>query len=211
MSARIKICGLKDPDMARAIALAGADAIGLVFYPPSPRHVDLPAAEAITAALPAFVSSVGLFVDASVTEVKNVLARVPLDLLQFHGNESPDYCASFGRPYIKAVRVKPGLDLLEYAQRYASARGLLCDAYSPVAPGGTGERFDWRLLPADLPLPLILSGGLVAANVGDGIRATRPWAVDVSSGVERQRGEKDLNLARGFIDAVRAAAFLEHT
>jgi len=210
MLARIKICGLKDPHMARAIALAGADAIGLVFYPPSPRHVDLDTARAIADALPAFVSSVGLFVDATVAEVEDVLAKVPLDLLQFHGDESPEYCASFGRPYIKAVRVKPGLDLLEYARRYTGARGLLCDAYSPVAPGGTGERFDWRLLPRDLPLPLILSGGLVAANIGDGIRATRPWAVDVSSGVERQRGEKDLDLAREFIDAVRATVFLEH-
>lgn len=205
MSARIKICGLKDPLTARAIAMAGADAIGLVFYPPSPRHVDAQTAASIVAALPAFVSSVGLFVDAAPEAVANVLAATPLDLLQFHGDESPDYCRSFGRPYIKAVRVKPGLDLLEYANRYHDARGLLCDAYSPTAPGGTGERFDWNLLPADLPLPLILSGGLLAANVGEGIRACAPWAVDVSSGVERQRGVKDMQLAREFITAVRAA------
>ena len=136
MTPRIKICGLRQADDAVASARLGADAIGLVFYAPSPRHVSVVAAAEIVAALPPFVASVGLFVDAAPEEVEGVLRSVHLDLLQFHGDESPQYCASFGRPYIKAIRVKPGVDLVEYANRYAGARGLLCDAYSPAAPGG---------------------------------------------------------------------------
>jgi len=186
-------------------ARLGADAIGLVFYPASPRHVDIATAAAVCAALPAFVASVGLFVDAEPAEVREVLARVPLDLLQFHGDESPDYCRSFGRPYLKAVRVKHDVNLLEYAARYADARGLLVDAYVPGVPGGTGEAFDWSLLPADLPLPLILSGGLGPHNAGEAARTVRPWALDVSSGVESGRGIKDLNKIAAFIQAVHAA------
>ncbi|GLR13336.1 N-(5'-phosphoribosyl)anthranilate isomerase [Chitinimonas prasina] len=203
MTARIKICGLRDVATARATAALGADAIGLVFHEASPRHVSINTAHEIVAALPPFVSTVGLFVDADPSLVEGVLRTLPLDLLQFHGDEPPEYCRAFGRPYIKAVRVKPGLDLLELADRYADARGLLCDAYSPLAHGGTGERFDWNLLPASLPLPLILSGGLDATNVADAIRAVRPWAVDVSSGVESQRGIKDLDRVAQFIAAVR--------
>ncbi|MDN3577300.1 phosphoribosylanthranilate isomerase [Chitinimonas viridis] len=203
MTARIKICGLRDVATARATAALGADAIGLVFHEASPRHVSINTAHEIVAALPPFVSTVGLFVDADPSLVEGVLRTLPLDLLQFHGDEPPEYCRAFGRPYIKAVRVKPGLDLLELADRYADARGLLCDAYSPLAHGGTGERFDWNLLPASLPLPLILSGGLDSANVADAIRAVRPWAVDVSSGVESQRGIKDLDRVAQFIAAVR--------
>lgn len=203
---RIKICGIKDPAMARDIALAGADALGLVFFASSPRHVDTTAAQNIVAAIPAFVTSVGLFVDAPAAYVRTVLDHASLDLLQFHGDEPADYCRSFGRPYIKAVRVKPGLDLVEYAASYPDARGLLCDAWSPAAPGGTGERFDWGLLPSNLSLPLLLSGGLNPQNVGDAVQTTRPWAVDVSSGVELRRGEKDIQLVHAFIAAVRQAS-----
>lgn len=168
MTARIKICGLRDVATARATAALGADAIGLVFHEASPRHVSINTAHEIVAALPPFVSTVGLFVDADPNLVEGVLRTLPLDLLQFHGDEPPEYCRAFGRPYIKAVRVKPGLDLLELADRYADARGLLCDAYSPLAHGGTGERFDWNLLPASLPLPLILSGGPRTSMSGHG-------------------------------------------
>ncbi|WP_374356132.1 phosphoribosylanthranilate isomerase [Chitinimonas sp.] len=203
MSPRIKICGLRDVATAQAVAALGADAIGLVFHEPSPRHVSINLAHEIVAALPPFVMSVGLFVDASIAQVEGVLRTLPLDLLQFHGDETPEYCRSFGRPYIKAVRVKAGVDLLEYADRFADARGLLCDAYSPSAPGGTGERFDWRLLPAQLPLPLILSGGLDPRNVAAAVAQVKPWAVDVSSGVESVRGIKDIEKVRQFIHAVR--------
>ncbi|WP_148715847.1 phosphoribosylanthranilate isomerase [Chitinolyticbacter meiyuanensis] len=205
MIPRIKICGLRDAPTAAAASRLGADAIGLVFYGPSPRNVDLDTAAAVCASLPAFVSSVGLFVDAEPDFVRAVLARVPLDLLQFHGDESPEYCRSFGRPYLKAVRVKHDVNLLEYAARFADARGLLVDAYVPGVPGGTGEAFDWSLLPADLPLPLILSGGLAPHNAKDAVRAVKPWAVDVSSGVESGRGIKDLNKIAAFIQAVHAA------
>jgi phosphoribosylanthranilate isomerase len=206
MIPRIKICGLRDVAMACDMAGLGVDAIGLVFHEPSPRNVSINIAHEIVAALPPFVSSVGLFVDAGHDAVEGVLRTLSLDLLQFHGDETPEFCRSFGRPYLKAVRVKPGLDLVEYAERYGDARGLLCDAYSPSAHGGTGEWFDWALLPRTLPLPLVLSGGLNADNVGDAIRQTRPWAVDVSSGVEQTRGVKDLELARRFVGAVRRAA-----
>lgn len=203
MIPRVKICGLRDVATAVEVARLGADAVGLVFYRPSPRFVELEAAAAIARALPAFVSCVGLFVDHAEADVEAVLSRVPLDLLQFHGEETPEQCRRWGRPYIKAVRVKPGLDLLEYAGRYADARGLLCDAFSPAAPGGTGERFDWALLPERLPLPLILSGGLAPDNVAAAVAATRPWAVDVSSGVESARGVKDLERVARFVAAAK--------
>lgn len=199
---RIKICGLKSPELARATVEAGADAIGLVFYPKSPRNISPEQAAEIVGALPAFSSSVGLFVDADPAFVRKVLSVAPLDLLQFHGDESPEYCRSFGRPYVKAVRVRPDLDLVEYAGRFSDSRGLLCDAYHPDAPGGTGQQFDWELLPADLPLPLILSGGLTPENVGQAIKVTHPWAVDVSSGVESSKGIKDIDLVKAFIGGV---------
>jgi phosphoribosylanthranilate isomerase len=206
MVPRIKICGIRDVGTARSVAAMGVDALGLVFHAPSPRNVSMNVAHEIVAALPPFVVSVGLFADAEHGAVEGVLRTLPLDLLQFHGDETPEYCRSFGRPYIKAVRVKPGVDLVEYADRFGDARGLLCDAYSPAAFGGTGERFDWSLLPAQLPLPLVLSGGLNDQNVADAVRQTRPWAVDVSSGVERTRGVKDMALVRQFVEAVRRAA-----
>lgn len=205
MTPRIKICGLQDAETAVSAVRLGADAIGLVFYAPSPRAVNVERAQQIVRTLPAFVSSVGLFVDADPAYVSSVLKQVQLDLLQFHGDESAAYCRQFNRPYLKAVRVKPGLDLLEYAARYEDARGLLVDAYVPDAPGGTGETFDWSLLPVQLPLPLVLSGGLHAGNVADAIRQVRPWAVDVSSGVERTKGIKDVAKIAAFIEQVNSA------
>jgi phosphoribosylanthranilate isomerase len=205
MKTRIKICGLRDAATARETAQLGADAIGLVFYAPSPRHVEIDAAREIVAALPPFVMSVGLFVDAEPDYVRSVLAQVPLDVLQFHGNESPAYCEQFSRPYLKAVRVKPGLNLLEYAASYAGARGLLVDAFVEGVPGGTGEGFDWSLLPADLPLPLILSGGLYPGNVKAAVEEVRPWAVDVSSGVESAKGIKDVAKIAAFVEEVNRA------
>ncbi|AMC34332.1 phosphoribosylanthranilate isomerase [Janthinobacterium sp. B9-8] len=208
MKTRIKICGLRDPEMARLTAKAGADAIGLVFYPPSPRHVEIAMAEQIVAALPAFVSSVGLFVNADAAFVRSVLAKVPLDLLQFHGDETPEYCRQFGRPYLKALRVRPDLNLVEYAQRFVDAlcKGILVDAFVEGVPGGTGEAFDWDLLPKDLPLPLVLSGGLHSDNVYEAICKVRPWAVDVSSGVESSKGIKDVAKIATFINQAEREA-----
>ena len=185
MRTRVKICGITRVDDGVAAALAGADAIGLNFWSGTPRCVALDQALAITNALPAFVTVAGLFVDPAPEAVRAALAAVPLDLLQFHGDEPPDFCASFGRPYVKAVPVKPGVDLLHYASRYAGARGWLFDAFQPGGlPGGTGTTFDWNEVPGGLTRPLILSGGLTPQNVGAAVRAVRPWAVDVSSGVE---------------------------
>jgi phosphoribosylanthranilate isomerase len=185
MRTRVKICGITRIDDGIAAARAGADAIGLVFWSGTPRCVSFDQARAIAAALPAFVTVVGLFVDPAADAVRAALAEVPLDLLQFHGDEPPDLCAGFGRPYIKAVPVKPGVDLLQYASRYSGARALLFDAFQPGGlPGGTGTTFDWSEVPGGLARPMILSGGLTPQNVGAAIRALRPWAVDVSSGVE---------------------------
>lgn len=206
MISRVKICGLREVETAVETACLGADAIGLVFYAPSPRAVDIETAGRIVRALPPFVSAVGLFVDADPGFVRQVLDSVSLDLLQFHGEESPAYCRQFNRPYLKAVRVKPGLNLLEYAARYPDTRGLLVDAWVSNAPGGTGETFDWALLPSELPLPLILSGGLNPGNVAGAIQRTHPWAVDVSSGVESGRGIKDVAKIAAFVEAVRSAA-----
>jgi len=205
MPVRVKICGVTRVEDALAAAHAGADAIGLVFYEKSPRHVSLEAARAILARLPPFVTSVGLFVDAAPEAVRAVLAALPLDLLQFHGEEPPEYCRAFGRPYIKAVRVRPGVDLVEWAARFADSRGLLLDAYVEGTPGGTGRVFDWSLIPRDLPLPIVLSGGLAADNVEEAIRRVRPWAVDVSSGVEAAKGIKDAAKIAAFMRGVRNA------
>ncbi len=202
---RVKICGLRDPAAARAAAQMGADAIGLVFYGPSPRNVSVAEAQAVLAALPPFVTSVGLFVNADADWLRDLLKVLPLDLLQFHGDESPEYCRSFGKPWIKAVRVKQDTNLLEYAAQFHDARGLLVDAFVEGTPGGTGEAFDWSLIPKDLPLPLILSGGLDPVNVGEAVARVAPWAVDVSSGVESARGVKDLNKVAQFIKAARHA------
>ncbi len=205
---RIKICGITRPEDALAAARAGADAIGLVFYPPSPRAVDLPRAGDIVRALPALVGVVALFVNAQPAQVFEVIDRLRPSLLQFHGDETPEDCERYGHPYLRAARVRPGLDLLDLAARYRQARGhargLLLDAYVE-GYGGGGEVFDWSLIPADVGCPVVLSGGLHAANVGQAIGCVRPWAVDVSSGVEAAKGVKDAAAMRAFVAAARAA------
>ena len=201
---RIKICGLKDPNHARLAAETGADAIGLVFYGPSPRFVEVSLARALVDALPPYVSAVGLFVNAPEREVRDVLGAVRLDLLQFQGDEPTTFCESFRLPFVRAVRMEAGTDLVEWAGRFAHAKALLLDAHVPGTPGGTGRTFDWAAIPRDLPIAIILSGGLTPDNVGEAIRTVRPWAVDVSSGVERARGEKDPRLIVDFIRSVRS-------
>jgi phosphoribosylanthranilate isomerase len=200
---RIKICGITRAQDLYAVAHGGADAIGLVFYEKSPRHVTLPQAVELSRALPPFVTTVGLFVNPSVEYVREVLAQVSLDVLQFHGEESPEFCAQFDKPYLKAIRVKAGVDLVQCAARYAGAQGLLLDAYVEGTHGGTGESFDWALIPHDLALPVILSGGLHAANVAEAIKQVRPYAVDVSSGVEASKGIKDTAKVAAFIKEVK--------
>ncbi len=200
---RIKICGITRVEDALAAAHSGADAIGLVFHEKSPRYVPAQQAARLAKALPPFVTVVGLFVNVSADYVHAVLEKVPLDLLQFHGEESPDFCSCFDRPYIKAIRVRAGVDLVQCASRYASAQGLLLDAWVEGTHGGTGQSFDWALIPHDLPLPVILSGGLNPGNVGEAIRAVRPYAVDVSSGVEAGKGIKDPAKIAAFIKEVK--------
>ena len=199
---RSKICGITRIEDALIAAEAGADAIGLVFYAKSPRAVSIQQARDIVAALPAFVTTVGLFVNASHKELNDVLAGVALDLLQFHGDETPAECESYQRPYIKALRVKPGDDIAQLAAPYAKARGILLDTYVPGVPGGTGAAFDWSLVPSGLPQPVILAGGLSAANVQAAIEQVRPYAVDVSGGVEAGKGIKDAAKIRAFMQAV---------
>jgi Phosphoribosylanthranilate isomerase len=200
---RTKICGITRAEDALAAAHSGADAIGLVFYQRSPRHVDVAQAKKLAGALPPFVTVVGLFVNADETFVREVLANVPLDLLQFHGDETPEYCAQFDKPYLKAIRVKAGVDLLQCASDFRSAKGLLLDAHVEGIPGGTGTAFDWTLIPKQLPLPVILSGGLDAENVAAAIKQVRPYAVDVSSGVEASKGIKDAAKIAAFINEVK--------
>lgn len=202
MNTRIKICGITRVQDGLAAARLGAHAIGLVFYDASPRAVDAQQARSIVDILPPFVTTVGLFVNAEAGAVRETLANVPLQLLQFHGDETPDYCAAFGVPYLKAVRVRPGVDLLQYARDFRTARGLLLDAYVEGVHGGTGATFDWSLIPQSLPLPIVLSGGLDADNVAAAVRAVRPWAVDVSSGVESAKGIKDAAKMEAFMNGV---------
>ena len=199
---RSKICGITRIEDALIAAEAGADAIGLVFYAKSPRAVSIQQARDIVAALPAFVTTVGLFVNASREELNDVLAGVALDLLQFHGDETPAECECYQRPYIKALRVKPGDDIAQLAAPYAKARGILLDTYVPGIPGGTGAAFDWSLVPRDLPQPVILAGGLSADNVQAAIEKVRPYAVDVSGGVEADKGIKDAAKIRAFMQAI---------
>jgi phosphoribosylanthranilate isomerase len=182
---------------------AGADAIGLVFYPPSPRNLSLDLARAIVAAMPPFVTVVGLFVDPAQEQVAAVLRECGLGLLQFHGDEAPDFCRCFRRPYLKAVRVRPGADLVQYLEPYHDAQGWLLDAYHDRLYGGTGETFDWKLIPRSLARPLVLSGGLTPDNVAAAVRLLRPWAVDVSSGVEAAKGVKDAAKIAAFIAGVK--------
>ncbi|MNO55325.1 N-(5'-phosphoribosyl)anthranilate isomerase [compost metagenome] len=202
---RSKICGITRIEDALAAAEAGADAIGLVFYAKSPRAVDVRQARAIIAELPPFVTTVGLFVNASRCELNEILEVVPLDLLQFHGDETPQDCEGYNRPWIKALRVRPGDDLEAACRLYAGARGVLLDTYVPGIPGGTGEAFDWSLVPARLSKPIILAGGLSAQNVGQAIAQVRPYAVDVSGGVEEAKGIKDAAKIEAFMRAVKQA------
>ena len=205
MVTAVKICGITRRDDALAAARLGAHAVGLVFCARSPRNVSIAAAQEIVAALPPFVMAVGLFVDAAARDIEAVLSEVRLDLLQFHGDETAAFCARFGVPFIKAARVRPGLDLIQYARDYGAARGLLLDAFVDGTHGGTGTAFDWNLVPPDLHLPVVLSGGLNPANVSDAIRRVSPWAVDVSSGVEASPGIKDPQKIAAFMKEVRSA------
>jgi phosphoribosylanthranilate isomerase len=205
MAVRVKICGITRIDDLHAACDVGADALGFVFYDKSPRHVSVEAAAALVRALPPFVQSVGLFVNADPAYIESVLQQVPLDVLQFHGDESPVDCIRFGRPYLKAVRVKADTDLLKCAADFDTARGLLLDAYVAGVPGGTGERFDWGLIPASLPKPVILSGGLTPDNIVEAVQGVRPWAVDVSSGVELSKGIKDSHKMAQFIAKAKAS------
>lgn len=204
MKPRIKICGLTREEDMRAAIDAQVDAVGLVFYPASPRYVDLKTAAELAVLAPPFVMVVGLFVNADPAVVRETLAAVPIHLLQFHGDEDEDYCRQFDRPYIKAVRVKPGIDLAQYAVGFRSARAMLLDAFVD-GYGGGGKTFDWSLIPTDLGKPVILSGGLNAGNIGEAIARIRPAAVDVSSGVEAAKGIKDAEKIREFVAAVRVA------
>ncbi len=201
---RIKICGLTRLGDVRAAVDAGADAIGLVFYAKSPRYVELAQAAALARAIPPLVTIVGLFVNADPAQVRRTLAAVPIHLLQFHGDEDEAYCRQFDRPFIKAARVAPGMDLLQYAGAFPSAQAILLDAFVD-GYGGGGKVFDWSLVPEGLATPIILSGGLDADNVADAIARVRPAAVDVSSGVEVSKGIKDAAKMRAFVAAVRAA------
>ena len=200
---RIKICGITRVEDALAAARSGADAIGLVFYHRSPRHVTVEQARQLAIALPPFVTVAGLFVNAEAAVVREALENVPLDLLQFHGDESPEYCAQFNKPFLKAIRVKAGVDLLQCASDFRSAKALLLDSHVEGTPGGTGTSFDWIAIPKRLPLPMILSGGLDAGNVAAAIKQLRPYAVDVSSGVEAGKGIKDAAKIAAFINEVK--------
>ncbi len=201
---RIKICGLtREADVDEAIA-AGADALGFVLYERSPRHVPLARAAALARRLPPFVTPVLLFVNATPQLLRQASETLPQALLQFHGDETPEQCAAADRPYLRAARMAPGLDLLDFAARHAGAQGLLLDTHVE-GYGGSGKVFDWSLIPPDVPLPVVLSGGLSPANVIDGVLAVRPWAVDVSSGVELSKGLKSGPLMRRFCKAVREA------
>lgn len=201
--ARIKICGITRVKDALAAAQAGADAIGLVFHAASPRAVSVEQARAIAQAMPPFVTVVGLFVDAPEADIRAVLDQVPLDLLQFHGDEPDSFCQRFARPYLKAVRVRPGDDLNALAANWPGASGILLDSYKPGVPGGTGETFDWSMIPSQRSWMLVLAGGLQADNVRQAIDMTAPWAVDVSGGVEAAKGIKDVDKINAFIHEVK--------
>ena len=204
MRTRVKICGITREVDAIAACEAGADALGFVFYEKSPRFVTPQQAGQLAAVVSPFVSRVGLFVNPTPDDVQCALATGALHLLQFHGEEMPEFCASFGVPWIKAARMRPGFDLLEFATRFRAGDGLLCDTFVDGF-GGAGQTFDWGLIPKGLMRPLILSGGLDAGNVGEAIRKVRPQAVDVSSGIESAKGIKDAVRINEFIQKVRQA------
>ncbi|MFO8140398.1 MAG: phosphoribosylanthranilate isomerase [Marinobacter sp.] len=202
MSTRVKICGLTRPEDIDAAVALGVDAIGLVFYEPSPRSVTLDQAKALVARIPAFVTVTGLFVNPDRQFVESALQAVPLDLLQFHGDETPEFCRGFERRWIKAVRVRVPGQIGQAFSDYHDAAGLLVDAWDPQCYGGTGQSFNWSLIPDDRPLPLILAGGLSSANVARAIEEVRPWAVDVSGGVEQSKGKKDATKLSDFMKEV---------
>lgn len=200
---RVKICGITSPADAKTVASNGADAIGIVFYEKSPRNVDIATAKAICDAIPPFVTTVALFMDAEQTKVEAVLGEVSFDLLQFHGAESPTYCEQFARPYIKAVPMKGGQDFHAYAAQHPNARGFLVDSHAPGEAGGTGEAFDWTEIPVEYSKPIILAGGLHPDNVAQAIQTAKVYAVDVSSGVEAAPGIKDKQKIQHFMQEVR--------
>jgi phosphoribosylanthranilate isomerase len=204
MRTRIKICGITSVEDALAATRLGADAIGLVFYPPSPRYVEVEQAAEIAAALPPFVTTVALFVNADEQTIADVVSRVRIDLIQFHGNECKDYCGLHQRPYIKAVRMSDDVDLDKQLNDFSQARGLLLDTYKAGVPGGTGEQFNWDRVPAHLADKIILAGGLTPENVKDAVVQVHPYAVDVSGGVESAPGKKDTEKMARFIEAVRS-------
>jgi phosphoribosylanthranilate isomerase len=203
---RVKICGITRQEDAEVAVAAGCDAIGLVFYRPSPRYIRPEMAAQIVSRLPPFVSVVGLFVDAEPEEILQVMKLVHLDLLQFHGNESPEACERFDWPYMKAIRVKPDTNLLQYAEQFKHAQALLLDAFIEGLPGGTGQVFDWDIIPKTLPLPVVLAGGLSPENVVQAIRQVQPYAVDVSGGVEFNKGIKDAAKIAAFMRGVSDAS-----
>lgn len=202
MRTRVKICGFTRVEDAVSAARLGVDAIGLVFYPPSPRHVGIDQAIEIVRDLPAFVSVVALFVDERESRIREVLERVPIDCLQFHGDEPAEVCRIYRKPYMKALSMKQGIDISGLAMQYHDAAGLLLDAYHPGAKGGTGSRFDWELIPDHCALPIILAGGLDADNARQAVQTVRPYALDVSSGVEAEKGIKDALKMAAFIREV---------
>ena len=202
---RVKICGITTVDMAQEAVKQGADAIGLVFYPPSPRCVSLEQAVEIVASLPAFVTAVGLFVNEQADEIRNIISETRINLLQFHGNECPDYCASFDFPYIKALRMSDDIDLFQKRLDYSRAKSLLLDTYRAGIPGGTGEAFDWDRIPGELAGEIILAGGLEADNITRAIQMVKPYAVDVSGGVESSKGVKSPDKIRQFMQGVKIA------
>lgn len=203
MTTRVKICGITRVEDAVCAAQQGVDAIGLVFYALSPRAVGIQQAADIVAQLPPFVTTVGLFVDADVAFVQDVIMRVSLDLLQFHGDESAEYCEQFNKPYMKAIRMRDDLSLESSVLRYENAKALLLDSYQPGMPGGTGTTFDWGRIPDKMHKPIVLAGGLDAGNVAGAIQQTSPYAVDVSGGVEASKGIKDAAKMAAFINEVK--------
>ena len=203
---RVKICGITSVNDAQHAVAAGADALGLVFYPPSPRYVaSLELAAEIARAAGPFVTVVGLFVDPTPEYLNRVLAAVPLDIVQFHGNESPEFCGANGRPFLKALRMKPGVDIATLANSYTDARGILLDAYRKGVPGGTGETFDWAQIPNNINAPLVLAGGLTPRNIAKACAQVAPYGVDVSGGVESAHGIKDPALVSDFIAQAKQA------
>lgn len=205
MRTRIKICGITRQQDATAAVNAGADAIGLVFYRASPRSVSLQQAAELVSMLPPFVTVVGLFVNAPRQEIEQILANTRIDLLQFHGDETPEDCAAFDKPFIKAIRMREEIDLHVERNRYKNAAALLLDSYRQGVPGGTGSVFDWGRIPADMAGSIVLAGGLTPENVELAIRTLRPYAVDVSGGVERDKGIKDEAMISAFIEGVKRA------